>query len=81
MRDSVSPNRAASHRPDRAKVPVNPVLPAMQLSARATARPPSEQSWAELTYARVATGPTASSLDGSFEVQVDGWPAHDLVVD
>ena len=65
MRDSVSPKRAASHRPDQSNEPMNPISPAIQLSARATARPPSEQSWAEWTMpaatARRQTRWTAAS--------------------
>ena len=80
MRDSVSPKRAASHLPDKSNEPTNPMSPAMQLSARATARPPSEQSWAERTILS-ATARRHTLLDGGFEVQVDAWPAYDLVVD
>ena len=65
MRDSVSPKRAASHRPDKSNELTNPMFPAMQHSARTTARPPSEQSWAECSMpsatARRQTRCTAAS--------------------
>ena len=80
MRDSVSPKRAASHRPDQSNEPMNPISPAIQLSARATARPPSEQSWAERTILS-ATARRQDSLDGGFEFHIDAWLADYLVVD
>ena len=75
IRDCPSPNRAASQRSPSGASTRAPTLPAIAHSDMATARPPSEQSCADLTTPEEISSRHALCTATSRSRSMFGWPS------